>query len=157
MSTSILSFFKLNLIIALNCDRTESRHLSKPWHLSVFCLFVVFFLPLTVILVICCWESHRRCKIVPYCEICTGWLKMLILQDCAGEAHSAPCSVGIFWHLRDQFLQHWLLGCATVGRQHPYGPGLSSRVPTTLDFLNGFEVKPVHRVYLILSVRLNVQ
>lgn len=106
MSTGILLFclfFKLNLIIALNCDRTESRHLSKPWHLSLFCLFVVFFLPLTIIHVICCRESHRRCKIVSYCEICTGWLRMLSLQDCTGEACSAPCSVGIFWHLESSF------------------------------------------------------
>lgn len=38
--------------------------------------------------------------------------------------------------------------------KHLYGLGLSSRIPTALAFQNGCEVIPVHRVYLILSVRL---
>lgn len=38
-----------------------------------------------------------------------------------------------------------------------YSLGLSSRIPMALAFQNGCEVVPVHRVYLILSVRLNVQ
>lgn len=41
--------------------------------------------------------------------------------------------------------------------EHLYGLGLSSRIPTALAFQNDCEAVPVRRVYLILSVCLNVQ
>lgn len=57
---------------------------------------------------------------------------MLILQDCTGEACSAPCSVGIFWHLETSFCSSGMCNSwqtaslrSRAEQQSPHNPGFS--------------------------------